>query len=648
MQGVPPALLLVLSALLVAAPTQAGTYLRITTLADGPLRLQGIEARLDYSEPPALPRLRLRIADARLAGLALAGLDWRCQWERLPVPRCAGTLRVGQRHAGELAIALDAGLRLRWDDAAASRGGELGIQDGELQAALRALPLDWLQPWLAEAMPALRITAGTLSGALRRRADGALDGDLAVAELGLDSARGDLAAAGVSAALALTQPAAPATALALDARVAGGEVLVGPLYAELATDSRLALTLAMQGAPSLQGPLRWSDPEGLSLALTAAPGGSLHLDLAVSDLARSSRRYLAGPLAAAGLAATELEGAAQLALSLADEGPASLSLSLDRVGLRQAAKGLRLAGGVGSLHWDAGGLRRDSELAWEALALYDLEFGPARLALRSEDGRLHLRAPLELRPLDGRLRLAEGWIDPRRREAELVAEVEALSLAALSARAGWPPFSGQIGGQLPRARYRAQRLEVDGGLSIDVFGGRVELDALVLERPLGVAPTLAADVRIEDLDLTPLTEAFGFGAISGRLDGRVDGLRLVDWSPVAFDAVLQTDPDYRGPRRISQRAVQDIGRVGGGLASGLQGPLLAVFDSFGYRRIGLRCRLENNVCRMGGVADSGTGYVLIEGAGLPWVTVNGFQRRVDWPVLLARLRAATEVGVKVD
>jgi hypothetical protein len=218
-----------------------------------------------------------------------------------------------------------------------------------------------------------------------------------------------------------------------------------------------------------------------------------------------------------------------------------------------------------------------------------------------------------------------------------------LDLAQLSAALDWPAFSGQLSGQLPGVRYADQVLAFDGGLSVEAFDGRIDVTEMSLERPFGVAPTMSADIAFDDLDLAPLTGAFGFGEITGRLDGHVRGLRLVDWSPVAFDADLHTDPDAKGPRRISQRAVDDLSRVGGaGIAGGLQAQVLKVFDTFGYRRIGLRCRLANNVCRMGGVDSSGDGYTIVEGSGLPRITVIGHQRQVDWPVLLARLKAATQ------
>ena len=112
---------------------------------------------------------------------------------------------------------------------------------------------------------------------------------------------------------------------------------------------------------------------------------------------------------------------------------------------------------------------------------------------------------------------------------------------------------------------------------------------------------------------------------------------------MAFDARLETDRDWKGKRRISQRAVKDISDVGGsGVAGGLQAQALKFFDDFGYDRIGLGCKLRDNVCTMDGIGSAGDGYIIVAGAGLPRIQVVGFRRQVDWPTLVSRLQAATQ------
>ncbi|MEP6633055.1 MAG: hypothetical protein ABJA62_02490, partial [Luteimonas sp.] len=158
---------------------------------------------------------------------------------------------------------------------------------------------------------------------------------------------------------------------------------------------------------------------------------------------------------------------------------------------------------------------------------------------------------------------------------------------------------------------------------------------------------------IDDLDLLAVTEVFDFGSITGRLDGRISALRLVDWGATAFDAELHTERRDGVRQRISQRAVQNISSVGdASFVGSLQGKLIGLFDDFGYARIGISCRLANEVCAMGGLHSatagdaSGRGFTIVEGAGIPRLSVVGFNRQVDWPTLVERLAAVSKGDVK--
>ena len=193
---------------------------------------------------------------------------------------------------------------------------------------------------------------------------------------------------------------------------------------------------------------------------------------------------------------------------------------------------------------------------------------------------------------------------------------------------------------------------------MQLFGGTVQVSELALERPFGVAPSVSADLVLDDIDLHALTGIIDFGSISGKLDGRIEGLRLVDWTPTAFDAELHTDRDAARragvDQRISQRAVQNISSVGdASFAGSLQGRLLGFFDDFGYRDIGISCELRNTVCLMGGLdvappasPGSGPGFTIVRGAGLPNLSVVGYNRLVDWPVLLERLADVAKGDIK--
>jgi hypothetical protein len=185
-----------------------------------------------------------------------------------------------------------------------------------------------------------------------------------------------------------------------------------------------------------------------------------------------------------------------------------------------------------------------------------------------------------------------------------------------------------------------------------LFDGDVRFSALSMERPFGVAPSLSADIDFEGLDLLRLTEVLDFGSITGRLDGQVHALRLVDWTPVAFDAEMHSVRRGGTKQRISQRAVQNISSVGdSSFVGSLQGRLIGLFDDFGYSRLGISCRLANEVCEMGGLPGSlrsqaANSFTIVEGAGLPRLDVVGFNREVDWPTLVERIEAVGKGDVK--
>ena len=67
--------------------------------------------------------------------------------------------------------------------------------------------------------------------------------------------------------------------------------------------------------------------------------------------------------------------------------------------------------------------------------------------------------------------------------------------------------------------------------------------------------------------------------------------------------------------------------------------MIGLFDDFGYKRIGIGCRLANEVCTMRGLHSAGDTFTIVEGAGLPRLTVVGIHDTVDWPTLVERLSA---------
>ena len=646
--------------LLLAAPVAQARVATLTieraTLPLG--RLDNVSVKL---ADDAKLELTAKALDASGLGYRFRDLRWRCDLARTAPGdwHCRGPLRARGAGTATLAATWRSGvldLALSGDD------GELGIAFAE-PLVLRGvkLPAAWLQPLLATRWPDATLTGGRVDAALAfgdTPAQGiAMGGPLAVSGLGLDTRDGRIATASLDAKGTVAFAFDPdATGVTLDVALAGGEVLAGPLYASL-PETPVALAVSARstsnGAWSLQR-VRWDDPGVLQLDATGVLDFAAESPLRVLDatatlpaLAAAAARYLDSMLANAGLKGLALRGAATLTARKSEAGWQRVAAELQSVEATDTATPSRFAVEdlSGALRWSAGAAEA-GELRWKDARLYEARFGPAVLPLRSENGTVALSAPVTLDLMGGRLSLPRFAWRPGGLDAAI--GLRDLQMRDVSRALGWPEFGGTLSGDLPALRYADEVLSFDGGLAIDVFDGRVDIAELVLERPLGVAPTLSARIALDNLDLKPLTGVFGFGEITGRLDGRIDGLRVVDWQPVAFDADFHTDTKAKDARRISQRAVQDLSSVGGaGVVAGLQAQVLKVFDTFPYARIGLQCRLANNVCEMAGLDSSKGGYTIVEGSGLPRITVVGHQRRVDWPVLVARLKAATEGQVPI-
>ncbi len=659
-------MLLVGLLVLAALPTHARTLrAQVDAVRSGVGTLQQVELVLWWPDGASEGTLEMRVAQLEMPLLShrSRNLAWRCPLQRDGAGgwTCDGSLKAAGAAPGRLSLAiLPTSTRAGYAQGDKRLSYESSVASPDIsRIGLEAIPVAWLQAYLASLWEPGQWTAGTLAGRIdvRTPASGPFQvvAGLDLQGIGLETPDGWLAAAGLDAKLDLDY-----TERGQDTRVQaglttrGGEFLAQGLYAQLPTSPvQFKVTAEQRGTQPWQLPaFSWRDGQVLSAQGRAgldADGAvhSLALDLELGDLAVARDRYLSGFLAPAGFADIVLSGQVQAGLELQEGRLQAMALHLDQVTAVDPRQRFVLTGVDGNLRLTAAGQAVASRLAWGSGALYGIGLGPARLDFTSAGGELQLVEPAVIAVLGGTVGLDQlRWQPPggdRGTRFELGATLSDLDLGSLSQRLGWPPFTGTLGGTIPAARYSDGVLTLDGGLAMQLFGGSIALSDLVMERPFGVAPTLSADIAIEDIDMEPMTAAFGFGTITGRLDGRINKLRMVDWSPVAFDARLQTDAAWKGRRRISQRAVEDISRVGGaGLVAGLQTQVLKLFDDFGYARIGLACRLRDNVCDMDGVGSAGDGYTIVEGSGLPRIQVVGFRRRVDWPTLVARLVAATE------
>ena len=386
--------------------------------------------------------------------------------------------------------------------------------------------------------------------------------------------------------------------------------------------------------------------KGTIKPMTDAPLRDLHVTIEQAKFPSLFTAYLQPWLYDTGFAELDTSGLLNGVIEFEQGTLSRLSLDLRDLSIDDREGRFALNAMNGQLRWSTAQAAQPSTLSWEDGSVFDVALGPAGFSFQANRDSMSLLEPVTIPVLDGMLGIDEfemefGDEQPLRWQVNGL--LEPVSLSDLSLALGWPELAGKLSGVIPNVRYDDGNLKVGGILLIRVFEGEITLRNLMMEQPFGLVPRLQVDARADDIDLETLTRTFSFGRIEGRLNGRIDGLDMQSWRPIAFDAEFATPEEDRSRHRISQKAVDNISSIGGaGVGGALSRSFLRFFEDFPYDRLGIRCRLENGICDMGGVAPAPDGYYLVKGRMIPpRLDVVGYADRVNWDTLIAQIMAVT-------
>ena len=447
-------------------------------------------------------------------------------------------------------------------------------------------------------------------------------------------------------------------------RFNGGALYIEPIYLEA---DRQSIGLDAQG--------NWSDKNkraeiksaSYKHATALALSGSaivkyekkvtlekVDLTLHSDDLQKLSALYLKPFFEQTALEGLTFAGTINADFSIIQDSLTALTATVNKFAIRDTAERIRVENGVGTIYWSNEEIfNRPSTFAWRQLQLYALPIGPSRLLFLSRASSFRLLEKTHLPFLGGEIAINQlGWQAKKQQEPEVyfAGSLNNISLEQWSKALNWTPLSGTISGNIPRVEYSNKTLSLGGEINIKVFDGDIKITQLASSGLFTDFPKFYSELEINNLDLDQLTSKFEFGGITGKLSGFVRQLTMENWHPVSFYAWLGTPDDDDSRHRISQKAVKNIASIGGGGASDiLSRSFLSFFETFGYDKIGLGCYLHDGVCQLMGVEARPQGYAIITGGGLPRIEVIGYNPRVDWNVLMERLKrisASDEVIIK--
>jgi hypothetical protein len=447
------------------------------------------------------------------------------------------------------------------------------------------------------------------------------------------------------------EPRAKQTGLAFDINGTGGQAFLSVIFLDfsknpLALVARGALADSVLTFDSLQmkqmNLLDLSGSGRLDLAKDV-PAFSGDLRIGKLEFPAAYSTYMANLLAQSMLGDLASSGSLSGEVSLLDGAVTKMHVVPKDLELRDNKGRIHLSKVNGDVSWTPAGESRASRLTWAGGGAYGLSGGAATLDFIVTGTSFALTRPAKLPVFDGGLaieRFAMGNLGADNMEVAFKGAVEPISMPLLAKAFGWPEFSGKLAATIPGVTLKDNVLTFEGNVESEVFGGKITGSNIRLQDPLGNFPQLFADVRARDLDLGLVTNTFEVGSITGRLEADILGLQLFGWSPVAFDARLATPKSDKSRHRISARAVSSLSNVGGGgggVVQALQSGVLQFFDEYSYDKLGITCRLRDDICQMSGIEPAGAGYYIVKGAGIPRIDIVGNAGRVRWSQLLASI-----------
>ena len=199
-----------------------------------------------------------------------------------------------------------------------------------------------------------------------------------------------------------------------------------------------------------------------------------------------------------------------------------------------------------------------------------------------------------------------------------------------------------------RARLGVEADNDSAGLTVFDSNGQARA-SIALGGDTAVVQTLSPQGGRATLSALP-TGVVGVGMVDPNGASRAGIGLAADGSPVVeVGRNLQSQPSARASNAISRQAVNHLTSIGGGgPTAALTGPLLRLFNNFSYRRLGMGCHLHNNICDLRGLEDDAESVLILEGSGVPKIMIRAYNRRMDFPQLVANLAAASSgEGIRI-
>jgi hypothetical protein len=285
-------------------------------------------------------------------------------------------------------------------------------------------------------------------------------------------------------------------------------------------------------------------------------------------------------------------------------------------------------------------------LRLEKIRLSGQALGPLSMPVVLVPNRLYLGGSIEASLFGAKLALRRIRVDEPLSPGfriRMAAELDDLNLSVIAG--DHTMIEGRLGGILDPVILGGERMTAAGALTGDLFGGKLDVRGVTVERPFHAGREIGADVYVDRIDLERLSAVLGIGRVTGLLSGSINGLRVAYGQPVAFDLKMESVPAKGVGQSVSLKAVNSISLIGTGSAlSGLGVSLITkFFREFPYEKIGFGCGLKNDVFTVRGlIHEDGVEYLVKRRFFTGIDVVNGNpDNRIGFSDMLERAKRVT-------
>lgn len=205
------------------------------------------------------------------------------------------------------------------------------------------------------------------------------------------------------------------------------------------------------------------------------------------------------------------------------------------------------------------------------------------------------------------------------------------------------PFAvpGSLESDFSEIRVSAKGLATSGNLTIHALGGRIEVSNIRGDTPFSRLREVSMEVLLRDVDLKEVSRLFDFGEMGGVIEGWVRGLTFSFGQPEGFELEIRSVKKRGVKQYVNAEAVNDLSILSSGSPFSIRKGVLRMINYFPYAKLGIYCKLENDVFTLRGtIHENGVEYLIKKGPfrGIDVINRNP-ENRIRWKQMVSRLKA---------